>query len=80
MAVVAEVHDGAALDVAVAVGELALGAAAGAAQAAECEARPLKLLAEAHVERHVARVGVHVEPEILALLVLHLPRAPGAAA
>ena len=65
VALVAEMHHSAALHMLVPVRELALVAVVGAAHAAEGEPRATECLAEAYVERHVARVGVHIETEVL---------------
>jgi len=67
VALVAEMHHSAALHMLVPVRELALVGVVGAAHAAEGEPRATECLAEAYVERHVARVGVHVETEVLSM-------------
>ena len=61
---VSEVDDGTALYVLMAIAEASLVAARVASHAAKSEARARELFPEAHVERHIACIGVHVEPEI----------------
>ena len=72
MPLVAKVHDRTSFDMLVAVAELALIAVSSATESAKREAGPRELATQAHVEGDIARVRVHVQPEIFALLVLHL--------